>query len=631
MRQATLRQRGITWLTTLATVTALTVAGPVVAPQPALADNDPVCSEATPGAFIDVLPTNLHAANIDCVAALGIAMGVGGRQYAPHRAVTREQMATYLVNLVRAATGEALRDPAQHVAFTDIGRSVHATNIRLAVLLGITSGRTPTTYEPGRAVTREQMASFVTNTLAAVGVQLESPSTAAFVDLGSSVHADNINRIGASGIVNGTGGGRYDPKGTVSRAQMATFLISAARYLDARGMWRSSGAETDEGDGPVLTSVGLQDEEVLDLLVLAWDRDVALDGTNEFDAVYDESNDQVVASGRVRQGDDGALVLLDLDADLSYGGLKWLRIPEGVVVDEDGNPNPAIERPFIVAVGFTGGSTDDEDEGDVDGEDGSDESDDDGSDGSDGSDGEAGGDDGSDGSGSGGDGGPGDSDGLLSVVSVVTKPSTNEIVVRFSEPVFCPNTANGREAWQFYNLHASLPGESVADGAPDSVAWAGPTAPDTCNLYYGGTGISDSDWGVLDYNAPAQQADLVMSSSGEALNTLRSVRVEDGNPVVMLGMNASSSSQTIMVRFSKPISCVSLRASDLQLRVNGELLSGEPSQIGCTGVTTMPVLQVSSGTLANGDSLTVVVVGSIASESGYQSVPIASSRTTTVE
>ena len=77
-------------------------------------------------------------------------------QYCPDKAVTRAQMASFLVRALNLP-------PAEPAGFTDTQRGVHAANIDALYAAGITVGCTeePLQYCPDKAVTRAQMATFL--------------------------------------------------------------------------------------------------------------------------------------------------------------------------------------------------------------------------------------------------------------------------------------------------------------------------------------------------------------------------------------------------------------------------------------------------------------------------------------
>lgn len=114
---------------------------------------------ADPGPFEDI-SLSVHRADIDALAAAGITRGCNppaNTRYCPDQAVTREQMASFLVRALELPQTE-------DGPFTDTSGSVHAADVDALAAAGITRGCNPpdnTRYCPGQPVTREQMASFL--------------------------------------------------------------------------------------------------------------------------------------------------------------------------------------------------------------------------------------------------------------------------------------------------------------------------------------------------------------------------------------------------------------------------------------------------------------------------------------
>lgn len=118
----------------------------------------------------------------------------------------------------------ASRDWSAVSPFTDIGSSGFKNDIFWLYNRGITAGCSATTFCPRSSVTREQMASFLVRAL-----KLPATSTDFFRDDESSPHESDINRLAASGITGGCASGRFCPKALVTREQMASFLARAFR------------------------------------------------------------------------------------------------------------------------------------------------------------------------------------------------------------------------------------------------------------------------------------------------------------------------------------------------------------------------------------------------------------------
>jgi V8-like Glu-specific endopeptidase len=106
---------------------------------------------------------NPHETNINRLAEAGIVGGLGGGRYGPADPVSREQMATFLVNAYEYRTGDTLESSKDH--FSDDDGSRHESNINKAAEAGFTGGRSAGIYDPTSAVTRAQMASFLARVL----------------------------------------------------------------------------------------------------------------------------------------------------------------------------------------------------------------------------------------------------------------------------------------------------------------------------------------------------------------------------------------------------------------------------------------------------------------------------------
>ncbi len=115
--------------------------------------------------------------------------------------------------------------------FTDVPPSnVHERAIDCAVYYGIATGRTRLTYEPAELVSREQVAGFLARTVVESGGSLPEPTRNHFADDDGSVHAKSIDRLAEAGLISGTGPGTFDPRGGVTRAQLAALFTRAYDY-----------------------------------------------------------------------------------------------------------------------------------------------------------------------------------------------------------------------------------------------------------------------------------------------------------------------------------------------------------------------------------------------------------------
>ncbi|MBW3657899.1 MAG: S8 family serine peptidase [Actinobacteria bacterium] len=111
-------------------------------------------------------------------------------------------------------------------AFQDVDdRNPHAEAIDCIAWWGITQGSDDGDYTPSGIVNRGQMASFLAELIRRSGGSLPDPSGDHFDDDDGTAHEDNINRLAEAGIVKGVTDTAYAPASSVTREQMATFLI----------------------------------------------------------------------------------------------------------------------------------------------------------------------------------------------------------------------------------------------------------------------------------------------------------------------------------------------------------------------------------------------------------------------
>jgi hypothetical protein len=145
--------------------------------------------------------------------------------YCPEATVTRAQMAVFLLV---AKHGTGYTPPDASGLFNDVPtENGFAKWIEQLAAEGITGGCGNGNYCPNSPVTREQMTVFLL--VAEHGNTYTPPAaTGVFADVPvSNPFAPWIEALAAEGITGGCGGGNYCPKKTVTRAQMAVFLVAA--------------------------------------------------------------------------------------------------------------------------------------------------------------------------------------------------------------------------------------------------------------------------------------------------------------------------------------------------------------------------------------------------------------------
>jgi uncharacterized lipoprotein YddW (UPF0748 family) len=186
---------------------------------------------ATP--FTDTV-RSIHRAAIDCAVWWRMVEGRTPTTFSPSTQVTRGQTAAMIARLLRT-TGHA-PSSVPPSPFTDI-RGIFEADIELLAALGIVEGTSATRYEPNRYVTRAQMASILARTFASGYRSPLPAGPLPFTDVSpGSVHADAIARVAAAGITTGVTPTRFQPNRNVPREQMASFVTRSTTVLVDRSL-----------------------------------------------------------------------------------------------------------------------------------------------------------------------------------------------------------------------------------------------------------------------------------------------------------------------------------------------------------------------------------------------------------
>ncbi|MGH3442035.1 MAG: S-layer homology domain-containing protein [Nitriliruptorales bacterium] len=111
-----------------------------------------------PDAFTDD-DRSIHETAVNALAAVEVVSGTSPGRYRPDAAVTRGQLASFLVRTHRHRTGEELTSSADH--FRDDDGTTHEGDINAAAEAGLVAGREDGTYGPNDPVSRAQMATFL--------------------------------------------------------------------------------------------------------------------------------------------------------------------------------------------------------------------------------------------------------------------------------------------------------------------------------------------------------------------------------------------------------------------------------------------------------------------------------------
>jgi hypothetical protein len=181
--------------------------------------------------FEDVAPGDAHAAAIACSRWRELTHGTTSATFAPRRAVTRAQAASFLLRLLEHT--ELDLSTVRPVRFPDTAGNVHEGAIGTLAGLGVILGRDGR-FEPNAPISRAQLATLLVRTHELLGPLPADPADH-FTDDAGSVHERAIDRAAAAGLLAGVGPYRYRPGGSATRAQFASLLIRSLDLLTEEG------------------------------------------------------------------------------------------------------------------------------------------------------------------------------------------------------------------------------------------------------------------------------------------------------------------------------------------------------------------------------------------------------------
>ena len=171
-------------------------------------------------------------------------------------------------HVVARGTGTAC--PPEHVSsaeqsgYGDVAGHHFAVEIGCLSDYAVARGRAPGVYDPAAHVSRQQMALFLSRIVERAGIALPTGDDR-FTDL-AALDAPTraaVEAVAALGIARGVAEGRFDPEGTVTRGQMATFLdklhgvVSGARFAPGPDAFDGDEGTTHEASADAIAQAGV--------------------------------------------------------------------------------------------------------------------------------------------------------------------------------------------------------------------------------------------------------------------------------------------------------------------------------------------------------------------------------------
>ncbi len=178
--------------------------------------------DAKVSAFTDI-ENHWAKDNILFAVSRGLLNGTSKTTFSPNTGMTRGMFVTALGRLAGINP-----DSYRTGKFTDVkADAYYAPYVNWAASKGIVSGTTDTTFAPDSQITREQMAVILKNYAAKLGYAIpKTLKSVTFADNAkiSSQAKEAVKSMQQAGILAGKTNNRFDPKGTATRAEVATVL-----------------------------------------------------------------------------------------------------------------------------------------------------------------------------------------------------------------------------------------------------------------------------------------------------------------------------------------------------------------------------------------------------------------------
>lgn len=167
--------------------------------------------------------------DIDFISARELFNGVGNDLFAPDDQMTRAMFVTVLHRL----DGKPAAGAEAAITFDDVPEDIWYTEaVRWASANGIVNGYDEKTFGPDDKISREQMCAILARYMNYAGITLpaEDGDMSVFVDADdiSKYALEAVESCRKAGLVNGVGGGRFDPQGDATRGQVAAIF---ARFI----------------------------------------------------------------------------------------------------------------------------------------------------------------------------------------------------------------------------------------------------------------------------------------------------------------------------------------------------------------------------------------------------------------
>ncbi len=163
--------------------------------------------------------------------------------------------------------------------FTDLGDSRYADAVNAMGTYGLLRGDGKGHFTPKSGLTRAELCSMLASVL---NVAYRGENRFTDVDQ-NAWYGPSVNAMAYLGIVDGVGGGKFNPGGTLTQEEFHTILGRTARFfnvkLDAYAQWVEQEGRLTLGQSSALSGYSAWARN--SMAVLAWGLEDALDGTGD--------------------------------------------------------------------------------------------------------------------------------------------------------------------------------------------------------------------------------------------------------------------------------------------------------------------------------------------------------------
>ena len=203
--------------------------------------------------FKDVKQNSWYVPYVEYVVNQGMMTGISETSFDPNGVVTRGQFVTTLYAMADKPEVE------EESSFKDLKKGAFYVNaVNWASSTGVTSGLSEEEFAPDKRVTREQAATFLRAYLNKIeryeSYMMQKTSISGYADYKnvSKFAYDSMRWAVGIGVISGIRNGNQKillPKGTLTRAQLATMLKAFMDYCQGNTVY-VSGTKTDDNDNP---------------------------------------------------------------------------------------------------------------------------------------------------------------------------------------------------------------------------------------------------------------------------------------------------------------------------------------------------------------------------------------------